>query len=268
VGSTTPADGRFKIQVPALTWTVDVTTDVGGLASATVDVLTGESRHVDFVLPSGALVVHATGPHGEPAGRALLRLERPADPPPDPGADPNDAWEGLAQRFAEDDGVAHFAQIAAGAYRVRVGVGGDWVGGDPVTAQVADGSVDVTIVLQESAVTYAFVEHALPLLEKDGIDARVYYVASAELYDALPLEQQRRILPEAHAAEAMGITGFTLPTMFRWIRSDRGRQHTLHPFAKGHFLGSGAGPMVLAEAGLDGVSQAAAVRRYLDARAV
>jgi hypothetical protein len=64
----------------------------------------------------------------------------------------------------------------------------------------------------------------------------------------------------------MGITGFTLPTMFRWIRSDLGRAHTLHPFAKGHFLGSGAGPMVLAEAGLDGESQVLAVKAYLDAK--
>jgi transketolase len=122
----------------------------------------------------------------------------------------------------------------------------------------------VTVVLQESAVTYAFLEQALPLIERDGIDARVYYVASAELYDALTTEEQQRILPEAHAREAIGITGFTLPTMFRWIRSDRGRAHTLHPFRKGHFLGSGAGPMVLAEAGLDGASQAEAIRRYLD----
>jgi transketolase len=129
------------------------------------------------------------------------------------------------------------------------------------------GKGDVTIVLQESAVTCAFVEQALPLLEQAGIDARVYYVASAELFDALPAQDQKRIFPEPHAHEAMGITGFTLPTMFRWIRSDLGREHTLHPFAKGHFLGSGAGPMVLAEAGLDGASQAAAIRRYVAARA-
>jgi transketolase len=129
------------------------------------------------------------------------------------------------------------------------------------------GTGDVTIVLQESAVTYAFVEQTLPLLDAAGIDARAYYVASAELFDALSQEEQQRIFPEAHAQAAMGITGFTLPTMFRWIRSDRGRAHTLHPFAKGHFLGSGAGPMVLAEAGLDGASQADAIRRYLAARA-
>ena len=107
-------------------------------------------------------------------------------------------------------------------------------------------------MLQESAVAYAFVEQALPLLEKDGIDLRVYYVASAELFDLLPPEEQERLFPEEHAREAMGITGFTLPTMYRWVRSDRGRAHTLHPFAQGHFLGSGQGPMVLAEAGLDG----------------
>ncbi len=63
----------------------------------------------------------------------------------------------------------------------------------------------------------------------------------------------------------MGITGFTLPTMYRWIRSDLGRTHTLHPYRKGHYLGSGQGPMVLAEAGLDGESQAHAIKTYLEA---
>lgn len=64
----------------------------------------------------------------------------------------------------------------------------------------------------------------------------------------------------------MGITGFTLPTMFRWVRSDLGRSMTLHPYLLGHFLGSGQGAMVLAEAGLDGMSQYHAVKRYLAAR--
>ncbi len=65
----------------------------------------------------------------------------------------------------------------------------------------------------------------------------------------------------------MGITGFTLPTMYRWVRSDLGRAHSLHPFRKGHFLGSGQGAMVLAEAGLDGASQAKAIAAYVAARA-
>ncbi len=122
----------------------------------------------------------------------------------------------------------------------------------------------MTIVLQESAVTYAFVTGALPLLERAGIDARVYYVASAELYDLLPPERQRALYPEEQAHAALGITGFTLPTLFRWVRSDAGREASLHPFRHGHYLGSGQGEAVLAEAGLDGESQFAAVKRYLD----
>jgi len=55
-----------------------------------------------------------------------------------------------------------------------------------------------------------------------------------------------------------------LPTMYRWIRSDRGREATLHPYRSGHFPGSGQGAAVLAEAGLDGVSQYEAVRAFAD----
>jgi transketolase len=63
----------------------------------------------------------------------------------------------------------------------------------------------------------------------------------------------------------MGITGFTLPTMFRWIRSDRGRAMTLYPHRLGRFLGSGQGDEVVAEAGLDGASQFQAIDRYVAA---
>lgn len=126
---------------------------------------------------------------------------------------------------------------------------------------------DGCIVLQESAVAYAFVQEVLPLLDKDGIAPAVYYVASAELFDLLPEEEQRRIFPPERAQQAMGITGFTLPTLERFLRSEIGRAHTLHPYARGHFLGSGQGAAVLAEAGLDALGQYRAVRRYLDARA-
>jgi len=122
-----------------------------------------------------------------------------------------------------------------------------------------------TVILQESAATYAFLQEALPLIDKDGLDLWIYYVSSAELFDLLPAAKQRQIFPEERALEAMGITGFTLPTMFRWVKSDLGRSLTLHPFRKGHFLGSGQGEMVLAEAGLDGRSQYRAIRKYLDA---
>jgi transketolase len=121
-----------------------------------------------------------------------------------------------------------------------------------------------TIVLQGSEVTYAFVHDALPLLENDGIDLDVFYVASAELFDLLPEEEKSELFPEERARAAMGITGFTLPTMHRWVTSSRGRAATLHPFMKGHFLGSGPGHRVLEEAGLDGRSQCEAIKRYVE----
>jgi len=128
----------------------------------------------------------------------------------------------------------------------------------------AEGKRDGTLVLQGSDAGYAFVEQTLPLLKDKGIDLDVFYVASAELFDLLPAAEREKIYPETSAQEAMGITGFTLPTMERWVCSGRGRKMTLHPFRKGRFLGSGQAEQVLAEAGLDGESQFRAIRRYLE----
>ena len=125
-----------------------------------------------------------------------------------------------------------------------------------------DSRAEGVVVLQGSEVAYDFVEKTLPLLKRAGIDIQAYYVSSAELFDLLPQGEQENIFPDAHARQAMGITGFTLPTMDRWIRSEKGRLATLHPFRKGHFLGSGQADIVLAEAGLDGESQFEAIRKY------
>jgi transketolase len=130
----------------------------------------------------------------------------------------------------------------------------------------ASGPRQGTVVLQGSDVALAFVQDALPRLRKAGIEIDVYYVASAELFDALPIRVRRQVFPRAAGREAMGITGFTLPTMYRWIMSDLGRRFTLHPYRKGHYLGSGPGDMVLAEAGLDGRSQFRGIVRYVRAR--
>jgi transketolase len=130
----------------------------------------------------------------------------------------------------------------------------------------AESKSEGTLVLQGSEVAYAFVEHTLAMLKAKGIDLNVYYVASAELFDLLPRTEQERIFPEGNAQEAMGITGFTLPTMDRWIRSAWGREMTLHPFQKGHYLGSGQADKVLTEAGLDGESQYKAIVRYLEGK--
>jgi len=123
-----------------------------------------------------------------------------------------------------------------------------------------------TIVLQGTGVTNAFLNQTLPLLEREKLDINVYVITSTELFDMLPMPMRKQIFPEAHQHEAMGITDFTLATMTRWVRSDYGRKHTLHPFRHNHFLGSGPGAVVMAEAGLDGASQFEAIRAYVQNR--
>jgi len=122
---------------------------------------------------------------------------------------------------------------------------------------------DGVVVLQGSEVAYAFVEKSLPLLQQEEIDLDVYYIASAELFDLLPEDMKAQIFPEAAAQQAMGITGFTLPTLYRWVTSAFGREQSLYPFRNGHFLGSGKADSVIAEAGLDGESQFRAIRDYV-----
>ena len=148
-------------------------------------------------------------------------------------------------------GFAPAAMAAQGFYKLRA----------------AAGVADATVVLQGSAVTYAFVDQTLPLLQEAGIDLDVYLVTSVELFDRLSAAEQRSIFPEETAQRAMGITGFTLPTIYRWIRSDLGRASTMYPFQKGHYLSSGVGDMVVHEAGLDGEGQAKGIKAYLDALA-
>jgi len=148
-------------------------------------------------------------------------------------------------------GLAPAKDAAAGVYRLLAARGKKAAG---------------TVVLQGSEVAYAFVQETLPLLRKDGIDLEAYYVASAELFDMLGPSRQDRVFPESIASRALGITGFTLPTMHRWITSGRGRQWTLHPFGKGHFLGSGQADAVMKEAGLDGHGQLKAIKGFLARR--
>jgi len=121
--------------------------------------------------------------------------------------------------------------------------------------RAARGRADATIVLQESGVAYAFVTGALPKLDEAGVDVDVFYISSAELFDLVPSSEQQAIFSSEDAARALGITGFTLPTMYRWVTSARGRAMTMHPFMHGRFPGSGSGRAVIAEAGLDGNAQ-------------
>jgi len=148
-------------------------------------------------------------------------------------------------------GIAPASAATQGVYKLRA----------------AKGERDGTLVLQGSEVTYEFVQAALPKLEADGIELDVFYVSSVELFDRLESDQKAAILPSSQCHEAMGITGFTLPTLYRWIRSDVGLAHTMHPFGKGHYLGSGTGDMVVLEAGEHGEGQYRQIKKYLDALA-
>ena len=147
-------------------------------------------------------------------------------------------------------GLAPASAARQGVYRLRA----------------ATGAHDTTVVLQGSGVAYAFVQEALPKLLAEGIDVDVYYVASAELFDLLPAAEREAIFPAARAEEAIGITGFTMPTLYRWVTSAEGRAASLHPFRAGKYPGSGQAEVVLRQAGLDGASQFAAIRDYVRAR--
>lgn len=226
-----------------------------------------------FVLVCGhaGLKTGEDGPtHADPQALQLLQEDFP------PGTlitltpwEPSEIWPAVAAALArrpavlapfvtrptetvpdrEALGLAPASAAASGVYRL-------WSGGEDRRGSV---------VIQGSDVAYAFVEGALPRLREEGIAVDVYYVASVELFDALPAREREAIFPEAVGWEAMGITGFTLSTLYRWVRSELGRSMSLYPYRKGHFLGSGPGPVVVAEAGLDGRSQYDAILRYLKA---
>jgi transketolase len=129
-------------------------------------------------------------------------------------------------------------------------------------ANPEDSSYHGTLVIQGSGVANTFVSEVLPRIDEAGLNMNIFYVASVELFDLLPAERREEIYPADLADEAMGITGFTLPTMYRWITSRAGREMTVYPFKGGEFLGSGVAHKVLEEAELHGDGQWASVQEY------
>lgn len=119
-----------------------------------------------------------------------------------------------------------------------------------------------TLVLQGSCVMNDFVAKVLPALDEQKLNLNVFYVSSSELFMALAEKEREEIFPHALKQEALGITGFTLPTLQRWIHSEEGLARSLHPFRHGRFPGSGQAHKVLEEAGIDAGAQLAAIRDY------
>jgi transketolase len=243
---------------------------IGNQARQTID--PGPYRPFVLVCGHAGLKTGEDGPtHADPQPLQLLQENFPR------GTmvtltpwEPQEIWPLMAAAFRRSPAIiAPFVSRPSETVPDRKGLGlapaEDSVSG-VYKLRSANGASDGTLVLQESGVTYAFVEQTLPLLAARGIDLDVYYISSAELFDLLTEEEQRAIFPESVAMKAMGITGFTLPTMYRWIRSDIGRSMTLHPFSHGHYPGSGPGDRVISEAGLDGDGQLAAILKFLGAR--
>lgn len=121
---------------------------------------------------------------------------------------------------------------------------------------------DGTVVLQGNGVATIFVNDVLPRLDRDGYNMNIYYVSSVELFNLLDPAERARIFPEHLAMESMGITDFTLPTMYLWVRSPLGMEHTLHSFRRGHYLGSGTAEKVLEEAGIHAEGQWQAITAF------
>ena len=128
------------------------------------------------------------------------------------------------------------------------------------------GNPDGVIFVQGAGAGRIFVEEVLPELQKEKANVAVLYVASRELFELLPAEEQEKIVPAAWKQIATGITDFTLPTLDCWLHSDVGRSCALYPHKQGGFLGSGSAAKVYQEAGLDGPGQLRAVKEYLARR--
>jgi len=119
-----------------------------------------------------------------------------------------------------------------------------------------------TIILQGNGVATIFVNDVLPRLDRAGFNMNVYYISSVEMFNLLDPATRQRILPEQLTFQSMGITDFTLPTMYRWVRSEDGLRRTLHSFVHGHYLGSGQAAKVLEEAGIHAEGQWTAVSAF------
>lgn len=119
-----------------------------------------------------------------------------------------------------------------------------------------------TLVLQGCGVASMFINGVLEKIDKAGLNMNIFYVASTELFKLLPEKEQEAIFLEHLRTHAMGLTDFTLPTMYQWIRWNEGLNRTLHPFRHGHHLSTGSAEKVLEEAGLHSEGQFKEIMKY------
>lgn len=119
-----------------------------------------------------------------------------------------------------------------------------------------------TIILQGSGVAIEFFKGVFEFIKKKGFNMNVYYITSKELFDFLEENEKEKILPEEIMYHSIGITEFTIATLYWCIRSNFGIKNSLYPFKNGYYCGSGKGEMVLKEAGLDLENQIKTIEKY------
>jgi hypothetical protein len=107
-----------------------------------------------------------------------------------------------------------------------------------------------------------FVIDVMPDLIKYGLNMNVLYVSSKELFDRIPDTRKEKIYPEYIFYHSMGITDFTLPTLYYWVRSEYGLKSSLYPFKNKRYNGSGNFKSVMKEAGIDEESQIKKIKEY------
>ncbi|MGC8867126.1 MAG: hypothetical protein ACP5PA_02800 [Elusimicrobiales bacterium] len=131
-----------------------------------------------------------------------------------------------------------------------------------VKADTSSKQYNGTVVLQGNGVAMEFINGVIDEIKKSGFNMNVYYVTSLELFKMLSDEEKERIYPSTLAFHAIGITDFTLSTMYYWIRSPYALKKSLHAFKNSRYLGSGKGEAVLKEAELDAESQIKTIKEY------
>jgi transketolase len=119
-----------------------------------------------------------------------------------------------------------------------------------------------TLVIQGCGAASVFLNGVIDRLDQKGLNMNIYYVASAELFKLLTDKEQEHIFPESFRTHAMGLTDFTLPTLYQWIRWNEGLRRTLSPFRNGHYLSTGTADKVLEEAGLHSKGQLKGILDY------
>jgi Transketolase len=175
--------------------------------------------------------------------------------------DAKDVWPSLVAAMAKKPAVLYpFVTRPEVCQNVRA-KGADSSKG--VYALVKEKDAKGVLIIQGSGVGEIFMQQTYPMLKKAGIKLNVYYVCSRELFLMLSEKEQERILPLSEQKRAMGLTDFTMPTLYCWLKSELGQKCSLYPFKEGKYLSSGKALKIYEQAHLDAKSQLKAIKNYL-----